>query len=90
MITTAQSNWAVQGLGTLVSSLWGSTIFAIGASWPGDSNSADVGWGQWAWVDGTNSSNLNCYSPGCNTWTKYALLIVCDVSARTLLSGLCS
>ena len=23
----------------------------------------------WAWVDGTNSSNLNCGGPGCGPWT---------------------
>ena len=45
--------------------------FAIGASWPGDSNVADLGWGQWTWVDGTNASNLNCNATGCNLWGGY-------------------
>ena len=46
-------------------------LYAIGASWPGDSNSSNVGWGQWSWVDGTDASNLNCYTRGCNLWSTY-------------------
>ena len=84
MLTTAQSNRMGAGLGAFAYTKWGSSnSFAVGASWPGDSNSANVGWGQWSWVDGTNSSNLNCYSAGCNMWARYALRIVCDVMANT-------
>ena len=71
MFTTAQFSKSSQGLYEFVYQRWingTSRAFLFGASWPGDTNSSNVGWGQWSWVDGTNSSNLNCYSKGCGLW----------------------
>ena len=70
MLTSAQPNKTAPGLYSFVVAMWGTSLFAVGASWPGDTNSADKGWGQWAWVDGTNASNLNCYSGGCGLWSR--------------------
>ena len=70
MLTSAQPNKTAPGLYSFVVAMWGTNLFAVGASWPGDTNSADKGWGQWAWVDGTNASNLNCYSGGCGLWMR--------------------
>ena len=68
MLTTSQVGSADPGLKTFIRQHWSNSDIALGASWPGNSNVSDAGWGQWSWVDGTNSSNLNCYALGCNLW----------------------
>ena len=84
LVTTAQFNKPPSpGLYSFVYALWGATYaFAMGASWPGSSNSSNVGWGQWSWIDGTNASNLNCYTPGCSLWRRldadHNALLACD------------
>ena len=75
LLTTLQSDQSALGLYSSVFTLWGSALtsstgVSVGASWPGSTNGSDVGWGQWAWIDGTNASNLNCYAPGCNLWGR--------------------
>ena len=71
LLTTAQVSKSARGLYGFMFYLWGSTNFiALGASWPGDTNSSNVGWGQWRWVDNTDPSNLNCNSTGCNLWSR--------------------
>ena len=73
MTTTQADKSAPPGLYSFVYGLWGSTgnhTYHLGALWSGSSNSSDVGWGRWAWVDGTNASNLNCYTQGCNLWFR--------------------
>ena len=72
-MTTTQADKSAPGLYSFVYGLWGSTgadPFYLGALWSGSSDSSDVGWGQWTWIDGTNASNLNCYTQGCNLWFR--------------------
>ena len=70
LLTTAQPNKTAPGLYSFVFAMWSAVEFSVGAWWPGDINSADKGWGQWRWVDGTNASNLNCYSASCGLWSR--------------------
>ena len=75
MLTTAQFNKSDPGLWTFVYTLWplNTYCFGLGGSWPGLNvgTEANRGWGLWTWIDGTNSSNLNCYTPGCALWGTY-------------------
>ena len=85
VLTTAQWNKTSPGLFTFVYDRLlkgGSDRFSLGASWPGDSNSSNLGWGQWSWIDGTNASNLNCNRQGCGVWGRYANVAwqVCELS----------
>ena len=74
LLTTLQANTTAPGILSFVFRLWVSTSgtrYSVGATWPGDaSNASDVGWGQWRWVDGTDSTSLNCNAAGCGIWGR--------------------
>jgi hypothetical protein len=60
LLTSAQMNQNGNGLITALKNRYDKGEFWLGAERVGDMSG--LGWGNWRWIDGTASQNLNCYS----------------------------